>query len=205
MLGLPFIHWLVLLSVLISMAGASAYIRDTLSGETKPNRVSWFLWALSPLISTAAALTAGADLWATVRILIAGVLPLLIFFASFVNQRSYWKISIFDLTCGFFSLLALILWGAIAAPQLAILCAIMGDFCASLPTLLKTWTYPETETGAMFIASFLSVVMVLPSIPVWNIANAAFQLYLLIMSSLLLFAVYRRRLTPLRLRRLRWK
>ena len=50
MLGLPFIHWLVVLSVL-STAGASVYIRDTLVGKTKPNRVSWSMWALSPLSS----------------------------------------------------------------------------------------------------------------------------------------------------------
>lgn len=192
MLGLPFIHWLVVLSVLISTAGASAYIRDTLAGQTKPNRVSWSMWALSPLISTAAALTAGADRWATLRIFMAGLLPLLIFLASFVNKRSYWKMSVFDLTCGAFSLLAVILWVAIASPQLAILCAIIGDIFASFPTLIKTWKYPDTETGAMFFASLLSVVLVLPSIPVWNIANAAFQIHLLLMSSLLLFAAYRK-------------
>ena len=194
MLNLPLIHWLVILSVLITVAGASVYIRDTLAGKTQPNRVSWSMWALSPLISTAAALTAGADLWATARIWMAGLVPLLILLASFVNRRSYWRITIFDLTCGFFSLLGLILWGAIASPQLAILCAIGGDFCASLPTLLKTWIHPETETGVMFMAAFLSVVLVLPSIPVWNIANAAFQLYLLIISFLLLFAFYRKRI-----------
>ena len=192
MLGISLIHWLVILSVLISTAGAFAYIRDTLAGKTKPNRVSWSMWALSPLISTAAALSAGADGWPTLRIFIAGLLPLLIFFASFVNKRSYWKMGVFDLSCGAFSLLAVILWAAISSPQLAILCAIIGDIFASFPTLIKTWKYPDTETGAMFFASLLSVLLVLPSIPVWNIANAAFQVHLLIMSSLLLFAVYRK-------------
>ncbi|ABW29288.1 hypothetical protein [Acaryochloris marina] len=192
MLGISLIHWLVILSVLISAAGAFAYIRDTLAGKTKPNRVSWSMWALSPLISTAAALSAGAAGWPTLRVFIAGLLPLLIFFASFVNKRSYWKMGVFDLSCGAFSLLAVILWAAIASPQLAILCAIIGDIFASFPTLIKTWKYPDTETGAMFFASLLSVLLVLPSIPVWNIANAAFQVHLLIMSSLLLFAVYRK-------------
>lgn len=194
MLSLPFRHWLVILSVLISTVGASVYIRDTLSGQTQPNRVSWSMGALSPLISTAAALAAGADLWPTVRIFIAGLLPLLIFLASFVNARSYWKMGIFDLFCGICSLVALIAWGAISSPQLAILCAIIGDVCASIPTLVKAWKYPQTETGAMYIASFLSGVLILPSIPVWNLANAGFQIYLLIMSLLLLVAVYRKRL-----------
>lgn len=194
MLGLSLIHWLVVFSVLISVAGAAVYIRDTLAGQTQPNRVSWSMWALSPLISTAAALSGGADRWATLRIFVAGLLPLLIFLASFVNQHSYWKMGVFDLICGVFALLAVILWRAIASPPLAILCAIIGDIFASFPTLIKTWKYPETETGAMYIASFLSVVLVFPSIPVWNIVNAGFQIHLLVMSSLLLLAVYRQRL-----------
>lgn len=194
MLALPFIHWLVVISLLISTAGMYAYIRDTLSGRTKPNRISWSMWALAPLISTAAALAAGANIWVTIRVFWAGLLPLLIFLASYVNKQSYWKISAFDFTCGFFSLFGLILWVAINSPQLAILCAVVGDGCASFPTIIKAWKYPETETGSTYIASFLSLVLVLPSIPAWNIENAAFQIYLLITSALLLIAVYRRRL-----------
>lgn len=193
MLGLSIVHWLVVCSLLISIGGTYAYIRDTLAGRTKPNRISWAMWSLSPLISTAAALSAGANPWATARVAIAGLLPLTIFLTSFVNQRSYWKMGIFDFTCGVFALLALILWFTTSAPQLAILFAISGDIFASFPTLAKTWRYPETETGAMFAASFLSVALVLPSIPAWTIENAAFQIHLLLMSALLLFATYRKR------------
>jgi hypothetical protein len=105
--GLSFVHWLVVLSALVSIAGSAAYIRDTLSGKTKPNRVSFSMWALAPLIGTAAALSAHADVWATIRIFLSGFLPLLIFLASFINPQSYWKLSIFDLLCGLFSLIAL--------------------------------------------------------------------------------------------------
>lgn len=45
---MSFVHWLVMVSAAVSIGGASAYIRDTLKGTTKPNRVSWFLWALAP-------------------------------------------------------------------------------------------------------------------------------------------------------------
>ena len=46
----------------------------------------------------------------------------------------------------------------------------------------------------MFIGSFLSSVLVLPSIPEWNIENAAFTLYLCCTSGLLVVAIYRKRL-----------
>jgi len=188
-----YVHWLVVLGALISIIGASAYIRDTLRGKTKPNRVSWMMWALAPLVGTAAAISAGADIWATVRIFLAGFLPLIVFFVSFVNPKSFWELTPFDLLCGLFSLLALIAWIVIDAPRSAILLAAIGDGFALLPTLRKAWKYPETETGFTYIMSLLSTLIILPSIPVWNIENSAFQIYLLIANTLLIFSIYRKR------------
>lgn len=193
MFNLSFVHWLVILSVFISIGGSVAYIRDTLTGKSKPNRVSWSMWALAPLIGTAAALYAHADTWATIRIFLAGFIPLLVFIASFANPKSYWKLNTFDFLCGACSLLALIVWGIVDSPRLAILLAATGDGFAAFPTILKAWKYPETETGTIYIASFVAVLLIIPSIPVWNIENSAFQIYLLVVNTLLIFAVYRKR------------
>jgi hypothetical protein len=191
---ISFIHWLVIVSALVSIAGSAAYIRDTLRGTTKPNRVSFSMWALAPLVGTAAALSAHADVWGTVRIFLAGFMPLLIFLASFINPQSYWKLTVFDFLCGACSLLAFIVWAFIDSPRLAILLAAIGDGFASLPTIRKAWHYPETETGISYIASFVAVLLIIPSIPKWNIENSAFQIYLLITNTFLLFAIYRKRL-----------
>lgn len=194
MYGLAPAHWLVVLAVILSIFGSSVYIRDTLRGTTKPNRVSHFLWAIAPFIGTAAALAAHADLWATVRIFMAGFMPFLSFLASFVNPKSYWKLTTFDFLCGGCSVLALVVWVVADSPRSAILLAALGDGFASLPTLRKAWFYPETETGVAYITSFLSALLIVPSIPVWNIENASFQIYLLVANFLLLLAVYRKRL-----------
>ncbi len=194
MFTLSWIHWLVILSAFISVAGASVYIRDTLAGRTKPNRVTWSLWATAPLIGAAAAIASGAAFWAVVRVFLAGFMPLLIFLASFINRQSYWRINRFDLGCGSLSVAALFVWVAADAPQAAILLAAAADGFAAIPTLTKAWRFPETETGAMFIGSFLSSVLVMPSIPEWNIENAAFTIYLCGASGLMLFAIYRKRL-----------
>lgn len=194
MFKLSWVHWLVVLSALISIGGASFYIRDTLAGRTKPNRISWSLWAVAPLIGAAAAVASGADFWAVVRVFLAGFMPLIIFLASFVNRQSYWRINRFDLGCGALSVAALLVWVAADSPRTAILLAATADGFAAIPTLTKAWKFPETETGVMFIGSFLSSVLVMPSISEWNIENAAFTVYLCLASGLMLFAVYRKRL-----------
>jgi len=178
----------------MSIGGSAIYIRDTVVGRAKPNRITWFLWAIAPLIGTGAAITAHADLWATVRVFLAGFMPLIVFIASFFNKQSYWKLSRFDYLCGACSLVAMVLWLAIDVPRIAILFAALGDGLAALPTIIKGWKHPETESGLTFLLGFIGVLLVLPSIPVWNIENSAFQIYLLIANFFLFFSIYRKRI-----------
>jgi len=189
-----FEHILVIVSVFVSLSGSAAYVFDTLKGKTRPNRVSWFLWAAAPLIGTGAAISSGADAWATARIFLAGFVPLIVIIVSFVNKQSYWKLTKFDFACGVCSVLALIVWFSADSPVLAILLAAIGDGLASLPTLIKSWKYPETETGWTFVAGFIATLLVLPSIPVWNIQNSAFQIYLLVVNALLVYFIFRKRI-----------
>ena len=80
------------------------------------------------------------------------------------------------------------------SPSLAILFAALGDGFACMPIIRKAWQSPETETGLTFVMGFMAVLLVLPSMPKWNIANSAFQIYLLFANSIIIFAIYRRRL-----------
>lgn len=148
----------------------------------------------SPLIGVAASVSAHADLWATSRPFLAGLIPLLVFSVSFVNPQSYWKLTFFDFLCGLFSVVALVVWLAAHSPVTAVLLAAIADGFAALPTIIKAWKYPETETGITYVASMVSVLLVLPSIPKWNIQNSAFQIYLLVVNTFLITAVYRKKL-----------
>ncbi len=190
---MTFAHFLVIISAIISAGGASLYIRDTLRGKTKPNRVTWSMWALAPLLGTGAALAAHADMWATVRIFLAGFLPLIVFLASFINRKSYWRSSVFDLLCGGCSGVAILVWIILDAPRLAILFTAIADGFATLPTFIKAWKFPETETGVTYIAGLIALVLVIPSIPTWNIENSAFQIYLFMANTSIIVAVYRKR------------
>lgn len=74
-----------------------------------------------------------------------GFTPLCIFIASFFNKKSYWKITKFDLLCGLFSIFGLVLWYITKEGNIAILFAIFSDLSAGIPTLVKSFKYPETE------------------------------------------------------------
>ena len=128
----------------------------------------------------------------------SGFGPLLVFLTAFFAPQSYWKLGRFDVLCGLFSLTAVIAWLVADSPIAAILFAAIADLLATVPTLVKAWKYPETETLYTYFVGLFTATIVIPAIPVWNIENAAFQVYLVIANISLFLIVARHRIWKVR-------
>jgi len=100
-------NWIIF-GAILSLVGISSYIFDTLKGKNKPHKISWGIWAIAPLIAFYAELQEGVGLQSLMTF-VAGFGPLLVFIASFFNKNAYWKIKGFDLACGGFAIIGLIL------------------------------------------------------------------------------------------------
>ena len=185
----------VFLAAAVSALGLTAYVRDTLRGRTQPNRVTWFLWALAPLIAFAAELQEGVGLPAVMTFMV-GFGPLVVFLVSFVDRQAYARITRFDLVCGSLSILALVAWRLTGKGTVAILFSLLADLLAAVPTLRKGYREPHTETAAAFGCSFVSATITLLTITDWSFAVAAFPIYILCMSALLFTLVRFPRLRP---------
>jgi len=189
------LQYLVLLGGAMNATGSLRYIRDTLRGTTKPNRVTYFMWAIAPLIATAAAVSKGVT-WAVVPVFMSGFCPMMVFLSSFSNKRAYWRLGALDYVCAAFSVLALAIWAITNQPTIAIMLAIASDGLAAFPTLIKAWTYPETETGISYVLAFVTASTSFAAVRNWTFAECGFATYLLILSAALSISVYRRRLYP---------
>ena len=155
-------NW-IYLGTAIGALGALVYLRDTLRGTTKPNRVTWLLWAFAPLLAAGVEFHGGVGLRALPTFMV-GFMPLLIFIASFHNSASVWQIRRIDYACGAMSVVGTIVWFATQNGVLAISAAIAADFLAGVPTLMKSWTHPETETIHSYIGAVISMGIVLLTI-----------------------------------------
>src|SRR5665213_40473 len=76
----------VYLAMLFAAVGGYGYVRDTLRGETSPNRVTWSLWALEGVLAFGVELQqhVGLAAWMT---LMLGLVPCVVVIASFKNPR----------------------------------------------------------------------------------------------------------------------
>lgn len=165
--------------------GSLSYVRDTLKGKSKPNRMTFLIWTAGPFIGVPAAIVAGAAWWALLPVFVAGLGPLAILLASFRNPAAYWKLGVLDYVCGALAVLALALWVATANPILAVIFSIAADALASLPTLIKSWKYPETETGFTYFVALCNVVLGLALAPSRAFSQIGFLIYLFIADLLL--------------------
>jgi hypothetical protein len=148
------------------------------------------MWSVAPLIGTAAALSKGVR-WAVLPVFMAGFCPLLVFVSSFVNRQGHWALNRRDYACGACSLLALILWLMTRQPDIAIVFAIASDALAALPTLLKAWSHPGTETASAYLLAFASAATSFAAVEHWTFAEWAFPAYLLVVNGTVVLAVAR--------------
>jgi hypothetical protein len=174
----------IIIGTLIGAVGSLAYLIDTVKGKVKPNRVSFLLWSIAPLIAFAAQLKQGVGL-ESLMTFSTGFLPLTIFTASFVNKKAEWKLTSFDLICGVLSLLGLILWWITKVGNVAIFFSIVADGLAAVPTLVKAYKYPDTEIAWPWLATVFGVILTLLTIKDWTFANSGFIIYILVADALI--------------------
>jgi len=187
------------ITIFLGLAGAFYYVRDTLLGKTKPNRVSWFIWMLAPLIGAFLQVKSGAGL-SVLPIFIEGVISFLILFASFYNKNAYWKITLLDATCGILSIFALIFWVITRESAISIIFVIIADSLAALPTILKSWKYPETETSSAYTFAVLSNIIGLLIIKEWTFSIFSLGVLFVFMNLTILFCIYRKKIFPQRIK-----
>ena len=104
--------------------------------------------------------------------------PLLVLLASFRAREACLKITTLDFVCGFLSLLAPIIWAITGDANVAILFSILADFLAAVPTLIKAYEAPHTESANAYVGGSVGGVVTLLTIRHWTIAEYAFPMYL---------------------------
>ena len=188
--------YLVFIAAFATLAATYLYISSMFKGAAKPNRVSWLMWSIAPFIAAAAAISNGVG-WAVLPVFMSGFSPFLIFTASFVTKKAYWKLASFDYVCGALSGLALILWYLTKDPNVAIAFAIASDGLAAIPTLIKAWNHPETESPWPFIVGVFNASTSFGAATMWAFSEYAFPTYLIAINVVLSFSVYNKKIVSI--------
>lgn len=171
----------VLLGAAFILIAAGIYLVGTIKGKVKPNRISYAIWGLAPLIAFAAQVSEGVGLQSILTFAI-GIGPVLIVAASFLHRSDAWRLTMLDYVCGALSLVGLILWYITQDGLLAILFSLIADIFASIPTIVKSYKAPSTESPIAYFLTGIGAFIIVLTITTWNFATYAFPLYVVLLN-----------------------
>ena len=100
--------YFAIIAASISSLGSIFYLYQTIKGNAQPNRVTWILWAIFPMIVFFAQNSQNTGVM-TIITLSAGVFPILIVTVSLFNKKAYWKTKPFDYACLVLAIIGMIL------------------------------------------------------------------------------------------------
>jgi len=184
---------IIYITILTSLAGYFFYLKDIFYGQTRPNLVSWFIWMLAPFIGVFFQLKAGAGL-SVLPVFLAGFGPLIVIIVSLFRKNSIWKISGLDIFCGILAILALVFYVLTHNLGISILFAILSDGLAAVPTIIKSWKFPETETAIGYLPGIFNNILGLLIIRNWSFSIYSFGIYFILVNAIIVFCIYRKKI-----------
>jgi hypothetical protein len=184
---------IIFIGVFLSIIGYYFYFKNMFFGQTKPNLVSWFIWMLAPFLGVFFQLQAGARL-SVIPVFMAGFGPFLVLLVSLLKKNGYWKITFLDAVCGTLSIIALVLYVLTKNPTTSVIFVILSDGLAALPTLVKSWHFPESETSSIYLAGIFSQIIGLLIIKNWIFPIYSFNIYLILINISIVFSIYRKKI-----------
>lgn len=171
------------IAVLLSFA---PYLRDIFLDKTKPERASWFIWAVLGFISFFSQFAKGAA-WSLIMTGAQAVGDLSIFLLAIkyglggLNKR--------DIAGLMGAAAGLILWGLTGEAAIALFIVIFIDAIGAILTVVKTYENPSTETVSSWVLTFLGGFFACVAVGSANLILLAFPFYICLASAAILIAI----------------
>lgn len=184
-----------LLGTIFTLLCFVPYIITILQGKTKPNRATWWVWAINGSILSLGNLAAGADS-TMLPIICAVAAQLCIAILSIKYGEGGWNN--LDRKCLIASGISFILWRILDYDLIAIILPLLVDVLAAIPTLKKSYLSPETEDLLTYILYTIGGLFTVLSIGSWSFDFASFEIaitpiYILFINGLIVLILTRHR------------
>jgi hypothetical protein len=169
-------------AAILAVVGNLPYLWYVTKKRTQPHPYTWLVWSLVSCIVFFGQLAKGAGI---------GALP------TGASEVFTVVIFLFSLKYGFkhpaktdtlflaLALLGVIPWILTDDPTIAVIIAVGIDLAAFVPTLGKTWRYPQTETAALYASNVLRHALALFSLEAYNIATTLHSLAMMVVNTLM--------------------
>lgn len=170
---------------LVQLYAVIPYVRDILKRETKPNIVSWFLWTLLQLVAIWIQVSSPTGFSWSIIFLVAMTFNTALVVVLCLMGYGYQKFGKTEKGCFIVALIAIVLFAVTKNGPVALGFDIAADFIAALPTIVKTWREPRTESFLPWFLISIAALLGVFSSTIMSFENLAFPIYLMCVNGLI--------------------
>ena len=171
-----------IVAALLAIVGNVPYVKDVLDKKVQPHAYTWFVWSLVSGIIFFGQLAKGAGIGA-LPTFVSEIFTLIIFLLSL--RYGFKKITLLDTFFLFVALIGIGFWIFTNDPTISVIIAVGIDLVAFVPTILKTWTYPRTETPLLYSMNVTRHALALFSLQTYNIATTLHSIAMIATNSVM--------------------
>ena len=186
-------EWLGIIAGALYIGGAMGmYIYSVLKGETKPNRVTWWILGLITIVVVLSYHGVGAreTLWLPVAYAIGflsiGALSLKYGDGPFV-------LNTLDRVVLLGGVISIVVYWFAHSPGFSLLLVTITEGIALAPTAIKAYRSPMTESRTAWTVGTIASVVNLFAITEWSLAIAGYPMWIFLSNSFVLYFLFCRR------------
>jgi hypothetical protein len=171
-----------IIATVLAVIGNIPYLHDVIRKKINPHPYTWLVWSIVSAVTFFGQVVKGGGI-GTLPTGAAEIFTIIIF--VFALQNGFKNIAKRDTYFLLIALLGLIPWALTSDPTISIIIVVCIDVIAFIPTIIKTWHYPHTETPLLFSMNVLRHVLTLFSLEAYNIATTLHSIVMIIANTLM--------------------
>jgi hypothetical protein len=182
----------IIISSALALISPILYVTAILKGKAKPHRTTRLVLLFINALATVS-LFAQHNNVAIYLAAVSTIQGIVIFALSIKYGMGGW--TKLDVSCLIIAAMGIVLWQVTHQPVLALYASIMADFTGSVPTLIKTFRYPDTEVWTFYFLDTFAAGFNLLALHVWTVQQFAYPLYLVFINLSIVILVIRPKLS----------
>ncbi len=178
---------LAIIATALAVLGHVPYLYDVIRKKIQPHPYTWLVWSVVSAVTFFGQVVKGGGV-GSIPTGAAELFTIIIFlfslrygFTTIIKRDTYFLIA---------ALLGLIPWALTKDPTISVIIVVSIDVIAFIPTLMKTWRSPHTETPMLFGMNVLRHILTLFSLEAYNIATMLHSLAMIITNALMTGFIY---------------
>ena len=177
-----------ILSAFFTFAGLVPYFLEIHKKEIYPHNLSWLGWAFITFVGAIAMISDGRS-WSVVILFANSLSCILVVAYSIYKKVGVWSTTLYDYLFFGLGILGIILWQTFDIPLIAIICTVVADLSFGIPTIIKAYKNPKSETYLAWFSCSIAGLLSLFAVKSFAVSEFLYPLYLFIFDTVVFLIV----------------